>query len=188
MSQFFQGVTAGALPPTVPTSFVTQNGTAVPLSNVLIVNGNTSTQNNNNGIISKGGVVGTGTSNEVDIVLTNRIVATVTTTDGAVPVATQLYSFALGATPGTYLFTQDVIAYNITDSIGLSVSGKRGVRTSGAAGTLIGSDVLLNVDEGAFLLAEVVNSISGNNAILTVTGLANKTIDWLVLTTYVFVS
>jgi hypothetical protein len=186
LSQIYKSSASGPVPPDVPTSFVTQDGTAVPTANILLVDGFDSTENNDNGIITKGGVAGTGTSNEVDIVLTNRITGSATTTDGTTPV--NLYTFSLGATPGTYLFTTNVVGYDITDLKGAGYASYRCVRTTGAAGVLIDAQISSLSEETPFTDAEVSNNIVGNSVTVTVTGVTGKTIDWYVLTTYVFVS
>lgn len=186
MSQFFQGVTAGALPPSVATQFNTQNGNAVPLANVLIINAIDSTENNSNGVISKGGVAGTGVSNEVDVVLTNRITGTATTTDAVTPQT--VYSFPLGAVAGTYLLEVRVVGFNTTDSLSAGYTSYRVLRTDGATATEISATPGIISEETTMTGVLVSNGVSGNNATLTITGLAGKTINWLALTTYIFTS
>ena len=184
MSQFFvQGTSSsGPLPPNVPTSFVTDSGTVIPAANVVNINGGSTPNNVANGIQVIANP--TGSNNEV-VQLTNRITGSATTTDGTTPMI--LYSFPLGAVAGTYLFTQNVVAYNKTAGLGAVYVGFRGIRTNGGAGFLINSNIALEGEEGLFSLAEVVNGIAGNNATLTVTGLAGQTIDWYTVTTYILV-
>ncbi len=185
MSQFYQGVTTGSLPPTVPTSFVTQDGTAVPLSNVLIINANDSTENNNNGIISKGGVAGTGTSNEVDIIITNRLQGSGTTIGAT---TSDLFTFPLGAVPGTYLFEIRAAGFNPSTPASVGFSTYTTIRTDGATATVI-DDTDAVVHQEAVLSATDTNVIaSGNNAIFRVTGEAGLTVDWNCVGLYTFVS
>lgn len=171
-------------PPPVPTSFVTDvNSPSVPIANIEKVFGGTSTANNTNGVRTDG----SSGSNTLTVQLTNRIVASVTTTDGVTPVTA--FTFPLGATPGTYLFNQYITAYDTTSQLGAVYSGVRGVRTTGAAGALINSNMIFEGEEGTFNEGgEIINSIVGNNLVLTITGLAGKTIDWVVLNTYIFAS
>lgn len=175
--------TAGPVPPTVPTSFLTQDGTAVPSANILIVNGFDSTENNNNGIITKGGVVGTGTSNELDVVITNRIQGTVTTV-GAV--TSPIFTF----TPtviGTYSFEVRVAAYNTTSSLGAAYSVFGSARFDGVNSNLIDIvDKIIN-EEGAMTAANCTFTVSGANILVNGVGYALQTINWGCVGLYTFV-
>lgn len=176
---------SGPVPPSVPTQFNTQNGNAVPLANILIINGFDSTENNDNGIITKGGVVGTGTQNEVDIVLTNRATGSVTTVD-ATP--TTSLTFNLGATSGVYFFEGFIVAFDTTDVAGGAYSFVSGARTTGVTGIEIGTEFKDVLEEVAMTTADFNVNVSGNNFIITVVGIAAKTIDWNCYLTYRFVS
>jgi hypothetical protein len=176
---------AGPLPPSVATSYVTQNGTAVPLANVLLIDGFDSTENNNNGIISKGGVVGTGISNEVDIVITNRIRGSVTTADNT---PTTLSTFALGAVPGVYNFDIQIAGYDTTDTAGCGYFISGSVRTTGAAAVLVGTPDKIVNEEVATVGCDANLVVSGNNAVVQITGISGKTVNWKCLSQYIFVS
>ena len=156
-------------------------GAVPPTANNINVLGDSSNVNNTLGIT----FIGSPSSSALRGTLTNRITGTATTTDGTTPV--QVYSFPLGATPGVYQFTTNVVAFNTTDAIAAGYSSYRTVRTTGAAGFLIDATINSIGEEGAMIDVSVVNSIVGNNLILTVTGLAGKSIDFLALTTFIFI-
>ena len=184
MSQIYKSLTSGPVPPAVPTSFFTQDGTAVPAANILIINAIDSSENNDNGIITKGGVAGTGTANEVDVVITNRATGQVTTTD-ATP--TTIITFPLGATPGVFYARGNIVAYDLTDVAGGAYDFSTGARTTGAAGTELGTEYKDVFEEAAMATADFNIVVSGNNLIVQVVGIAAKTINWNAELTYRFV-
>lgn len=181
MSQFFVGVSAGSLPPSVPTSFPTDvNSPAIPIANVLNVLGGDTTANDNEGIRTDG----SSGSNTLTIQLTNRVKGVVTTTN-ATP--TSIITFALSATPGVYEIGGSVAAFDITDTAGASYSFTSGIRSTGAAAIEIGTQFTTNFEEAALAAADIDVTVSGNNIIIQVTGILGKLIDWDALFTYRFV-
>jgi hypothetical protein len=175
MSQFFQGSTSGSLPPTVPTSFVTDSGTAVPAANVLNVLSNDSSTNNANGIQT------TGSGNTVTVLLTNRVQGSGSTV-GAVTL--DVISFPLGATPGTFTFDCRIAGFDAAtpSAVGFTIVGS--TRTTGASATLLNGQAVDSFDEAATTTASGALVVSGNNAVFRVTGVAGLTIDWNAVMTY----
>lgn len=182
MSQIIIPVTSGSLPPTVPTSFSTQDGIATPSANVLIINGIDSIENNNNGIITKGGIVGTGTVNEVDVVITNRSMITQTTTN-ATPLTINVLT-----PPPSVGFTM-ILTVNGYDSSGNATTG--GEQIAIATSSSLGNVVIVGVndtfeDSSASLLATDWGIVTdGTNIQIQLIGVAATTINWVCLFQYI---
>ncbi len=181
MSQIIKNLLSGPVPPAVPTSFVTQDGTAVPLANILIVNGFYSSENNDNGIITKGGVAGTGTSNEIDLIITNRETGTVTTADDTL---TTIITLPMGTTPAAIYVYGNVQAFNSTTPAAGTYSFSGGFRTDGATATELGTELHDEFEDPSLVSADVFLMASGNNIILQVQGVAATSINWNALLEY----
>lgn len=173
MSQIYKAVTAGNLPPSVPTSFVLDTGTAIPLANVMLVNGapNTSIKTT------------LGASNQIYI--NTGITGDATTTD-ATP--TVLLSVPLGASAGVYTVDIKIVAYctagpDSGNGNGYTVTGA--VLTNGSTGTKLGTEAI-DEFEGISAIVRPTFTTSGNNAVITVTGLASDTINWRAEAEYIF--
>jgi hypothetical protein len=177
------GSSSGPLPPSVATSYVTQNGTAVPASNVLIVNGKNSRENNVNGIITKGGVAGTGTSNEVDVVVTNRMVGSATT----VGVQTSDMVTFVPTVTGTYSIEGRIAAYNLTSLLGSGYSLFGTIRFDGTNSNLCGTPDLISNEEGAMSTANLTMTVAGANVLISGTGYTGQTINWTAVCLYTYI-
>lgn len=182
MSQFWKGVTAGDLPPTVPLQFTTDDGTAIPAANNLNILGASDLTHDSDGIIT---VADPNGGNNLYVVLTNRV-ANVLTTGNAVP--TLLVNVALPL-DGVYTFNVEISALNTTDTLGASYNVFVGVIVS--AGATVATKLSLEdkiVNTQAGMAACVVSAgTSGANFNITVTGLAAKTINWYSLSTFSYV-
>lgn len=178
---------SGPVPPTVPTSFVTDSGTAIPAANVLnVVTPGGGTQ----------GVKTTGAGSTITITVTPVDVTGSTTTTGiqTLPVIT----FPLGAVPGVYTFDITIAGFaktGVGSPLGCGFTIVGAVRTTGAAGFLIPTQVVDHFEEGTLAAPTPVTAalaISGNNAVINVTGTtdgaAGFVIDWTAFMSYTFAS
>ena len=189
MSQIYKNAASiSPLPPAVPTSFNTQNGNAVPSGNILLVNAYDSTENNVNGITTKGGAAagdppGTGASNEMDVYITNRVQGSVTTV-GAVT------SAIITFTPtviGTYAIEIRVAAYNTTSTLGAGYSIFGTARFDGVNSNLCGTADRIVNEEGAMSSANCTFTVSGANILINGVGYAAQTINWSAVGLYTYV-
>ena len=177
---------SGDLPGNVPTSFVTDSGTAIPAAQILNVNGaglpNPAViDDNDNGIET---YANPDLSNNLAIFLTNRKVGTGQTV-GAV--TDDLFTQNLGGTPGVYNFQCYASAFESTTPAGAGFTVFGAVRTDGASATIIVTDDVITDAEAALPDVDVDIVTSGNDIIFRATGQAGLTIDWKVLAQYIFI-
>lgn len=162
MSEYHIASQSAPPPPEVPTDFVTDSGTATPVANILNVLG--------------GSNVGTtGSGNNLTINFEYDCEQTTTTTDATPTVIT---CFGLGSTPAVYTFSMRVAAFAPSLSQGAGYSTSTAARTDGVTATLITVAELDPFEDAAFAPADAVLGVSGNNIIVTVTGLPGTTINW----------
>lgn len=175
----------GSIPSDVPEQFTTDDATvAVPVANNLNVFGYTPATP----LIDTDGISTSASGDDLRLILTNRFGGAVTTSNATPDTS---ISLALGATPGVYTFDIQVAGFDTTDSQGLGYAIFGTVRTDGAAATLIGTpDKIVNEETSPVNLSACNASltVSGNSAVVQLTGIAATTIKWRVLSTFIFVS
>lgn len=116
---------------------------------------------------------------------TNFVSGTGSTT-GAVD--DDLVTISLGAAANTYTFDIQVSGFESTNpaAAGYQIFGT--VRTTGAAATLVGTPDKVVNEESALTNAQASLIVSGNTAIVRVTGVAGLTITWNASLTYTAVA
>lgn len=168
-------------PPGGNLEIVTDNGTIISSGGSINLVGGTTSVADDNGIQIN---ANPGGSENGEVVLTNRLVGTATSVNGA---TVDLVTFTLGAVAGCYRFNFDVAARDTTTNDGIGYTLKGTVKTDGATATMVAAPFTDNDEDPAVLTADIDLVASGNNAVLQVTGVAAKTITYKAVGQYVVV-
>lgn len=169
MSQIFIPSASMPPPPQVPTTFVTDSGSATPAANTLSVLGIDATTDIDNGIRT------TGSGSAVNVVLTNRTTGTATTPAAAL---TTIVTLPLGATPGVFYVSGNVQGFAAVGPSAATYSFSGGYRTDGATATELGTEYHDTFEDPGFVTADIFLTTSGNDVLLQVQGVLATSIDW----------
>lgn len=185
MSQFYVATNSMTpIPPQVATSYVTDSGIAVPSGNVL-------------NVVTPGGgtegIMTSGSGDTITITVSPNSITGTTTTTGAVTSA--VITFPLGSTPGVYTFDISIAGFaktGIGSPLGCGFTIVGSVITNGGTATLIPTQVVDHFEQTGLAAATAALAVSGNNAIINVTGVSDGStgflIDWKAVMQYVFIS
>lgn len=133
---------------------------------------------NNINIVSGAGLTTTGNpgANTITISQDNAVEGTGTTVGN---VTDDIITLSLGATPGVYTIEARIVGFESTTPAGVGYQLFGTVRTDGATATLIElPDIISNEDTVLQPEADVDLVVSGNDAIIEVTGQTGFTINW----------
>ncbi len=130
------------------------------------------------------GITITNGAGTISVAKTNANSGTGSTIDA---VTADLITIALGGTAGTYHIQASVSGFESTTPAGTGYRLTAAVRTTGVAGTLIGVDKIVS-EEAALVAADATIVVSGNNAIIRVTGIAGLTINFSAISDHILVT
>jgi hypothetical protein len=168
MSQIISSVSSA---PAVPTSFVTDSGTAVPAANILnVVTPGGGTQ----------GIETSGSGNTITITLSDPVLTATGTTIGATNL--DLFTYSMGATPAATTFTVTITGINRSAGGGpfgagyfVTASGL----TDGAVASVIGNPQTDEFESTSLFSSALTVQAIGNNIVFALLGTAGQTIDWI---------
>lgn len=182
MSQYARPAEGGD--PAVPTSFVTDDGTAVPVANTLNVLARDTNENNDEGIQTTADPAG---GQNLYVELTNRVEVGATTI-GAGTSNVTLVDFSaapFSGTTGCYNFMLQAAGFEPTSPAGAYFTVKGGVLTDGTTPSLVGTPDEDFDNSAAIAGVNATLAISGNELVLQLTGVAGFNITWQSVSYYV---
>jgi hypothetical protein len=182
MSNADLGVSVSATP-TIPTSFTTDSGTAIPSTNILDVKAISITDDNANGIQTRGGAQSQGAAgNDLEVQLTNRFQSSNSVLSGQ---TANLVTFALDAVnPAVYTFSVDVVGRGSGTGNGVGGTFWGVFKTDAATATLINTVDKVMQKDASLVDADVDLVASANNVLVQVTSSASENMTWEIVGTY----